>query len=76
VWFHCHACRSTLVHNQRTRVELTGRKRPYRNRGAMGTRSCHTSREYRCECGHVGWSNHIDLARRELGDVGFEALRA
>jgi hypothetical protein len=45
-------------------VTLTGRERPYRRKGVMGSRSTHVSREYRCSCGHVGWSNHVDLARR------------
>jgi hypothetical protein len=54
------------------RVELTGRTRPYRPRGVTGVRSVHTSYEYRCSCGYVGWSNHIDLAYRAGDD---EALR-
>lgn len=45
-------------------VELTGRTRsnPSHNRH---TRISGTVREYRCGCGHVGWSNHIDLERME-----------
>jgi hypothetical protein len=26
----------------------------------------HTSHEYRCGCGHVGWSTHIDILRHPL----------
>lgn len=79
VFFHCSKCRSTLVNNRHSVWELTGRKRPYRSKdySCMGTRSCHTAREYRCSCGHVGWSNHIDLAYRELGHgASWEELRA
>ena len=62
VWFSCAACRrrgSRGGHN----FQLTGRTKPYRSSGALGSRSTATSREYRCTCGHVGWSNHIDLER-------------
>jgi hypothetical protein len=47
-------------------VELTGRERPYHRKRhtVKGSRSTEISREYRCSCGHVGWSNHVDLARR------------
>lgn len=47
------------------RVWLTGRTKPYKaNHGsALGLRSESTSREYLCECGHRGWSNHVQLAR-------------
>jgi len=63
VWFRCWACRSALVRNTHTTVELTGRTRPYRRSKyhAAGIRSTPVSREYRCSCGHVGWSNHFDL---------------
>jgi hypothetical protein len=45
-------------------VTLTGREReaPSPNRGHP--RKSRMSREYRCACGHVGWSCHIDLERR------------
>jgi hypothetical protein len=47
------------------KVTLTGRTRPY-NTGNHPPRSTATRREYRCTyCGHVGWSNHVDLERRE-----------
>ena len=78
VWFACPNERRQrlLAYNYRARtfsysvphhdVELTGRTRPYKaGRGhAMGIRSTHVAREYRClGCGHVGWSNHVELAR-------------
>lgn len=45
------------------RIRLTGRTKP--NPGSsVGQRMLTTSSEYRCECGHVGWSAHVDLPRR------------
>lgn len=69
VYFACSRCRSTLVGRMDARYELTGRKRPYRSstHSSLGERSTLTRREYRCECGHVGWSNHVDLLAAELG---------
>ena len=64
-WFRCSVCRR---HGQRDHgwmggVELTGRKRPHR--GKSGARNSHIDREYRClDCGHVGWSCHVDLAHK------------
>lgn len=49
---------------QATRLELTGRTRPYRvkPRTTPGPRHGGTAREYRClDCGHVGWSAHSDV---------------
>jgi len=66
VFFHCwEARRYGHLAERGHRVELTGRTRPYRHKrySTLGTRSMSTSYEYRCECGHVGWSNHADLAR-------------
>jgi hypothetical protein len=50
---------------ERHTVTLTGRTKP--NPGHKhGGRTSALSREYRCDvCGHVGWSNHIDLERLE-----------
>lgn len=66
VFFRCWACRSTLVNDRTTTVTLTGRTKPYPHNGhhMLGQRSTRTLREYVCSCGHKGWSNHIDLARR------------
>ncbi len=71
ITFMCAKCRSTLQPDRNRgrsdRVELTGRERPYRSSGysARGIRSTGVAREYRClDCGHVGWSAHVDLARR------------
>lgn len=69
VWFRCSKCRSTVRGSKggwAGDVTLTGRERKtvsFRRRySCLGTRSTCIDREYRCECGHVGWSNHIDLA--------------
>lgn len=69
VWFRCHRDRMGDYHGPGSRVELTGREKPYPHRRghALGSRSTRTLREYRCTCGHVGWSNHVDLA--ELAGV-------
>lgn len=63
-WFTCTVDRQERF-TRSHQVELTGRERPYQpKRGtAIGTRSTFVAREYRCTCGHVGWSNHVDLAR-------------
>ncbi len=64
-FFRCSKCRSTLRGGRNTGwagcVNLTGRKRPHR--GKAGARNSFIDREYVCQdCGHVGWSCHIDLA--------------
>jgi hypothetical protein len=67
VWFRCSKCRSTLNPDRRTGwdVELTGRQRKANFKHAPGSRSSFMDREYRClSCGHVGWSNHVDLAEK------------
>lgn len=46
-------------------VTLTGRTRPTKRNGKGHPRKSWTTREYRCSCGHVGWSSHIDLERME-----------
>jgi hypothetical protein len=72
-WFACsgeRAERAVLparVAPRKHEVVLTGRTRPARDKpgSARGLRSSDTNREYRCStCGHLGWSNHIDLERR------------
>lgn len=50
-------------------VERTGRVKPYRPSRALGSRSMHERHEYRCRtCGHVGWTNHIDILKKPLGE--------
>lgn len=65
--FKCSQCR--LVGSRRgyaVDVDLTGRKKTLKTSNA-GIRNSKTEREYRCRnCGHVGWSRHMDLERKEL----------
>lgn len=69
VWFACHVGRSTIRGGGDHTVKLTGRIRPSRFSRAPGSRSTFVTREYECSCGHVGWSNHIDLARLAHPDM-------
>jgi hypothetical protein len=62
-YFRCWRDRRGDWHDRQFRIVLTGRSRPYHPERAPGTRSVLTAYEYRCDCGYVGWSNHIDLAR-------------
>lgn len=75
IHFKCHRGREyfandyALEREQRERhkeIKLTGRWRRPRPRPyhALGVRSSYFHIEYRCQCGHVGWTNHIDLAIR------------
>lgn len=41
-----------------SQIVRTGRTRPYRGHGSRHPRMLDTAHEYRCECGHVGWSAH------------------
>ncbi len=65
----CAKCRvgSNNRTDRGTRLVRTGRTRPY-NGGNLGVRGLHTFHEYRClACKHVGWSRHVDIARKPLG---------
>jgi hypothetical protein len=66
VYFKCAKCRLTrnagIGGAELNRQTLTGRTRgPYGNRGQ---RMDKFAREYKCDCGHTGWSRHVDLARK------------
>lgn len=69
ITFRCSECRKAYPHGvysshygRMNRVKLTGRKRPAGS--GRGYRKSDFSREYRClDCGHTGWSTHIDLER-------------
>jgi len=39
-------------------VTRTGRTKPAPNQGRLHPRTLSTAHEYRCACGHVGWSYH------------------
>lgn len=73
VWFKCPNARSTWNRKQPghpaagSNVELTGeRRRSYsRYAGSGGRSDINFVYRFRClDCGHVGWSRHIDIARR------------
>lgn len=63
VWFRCYNDRRGVGIDHT--VRLTGRERPSpaKKGHTKGSRSSWFLREYACSCGHVGWSNHVDLAR-------------
>ena len=63
VFFQCWAARQVGGGRAGHVVNTTGRVRPYRRKrySMRGVRSSNVSREYVCSCGHIGWSNHIDL---------------
>lgn len=71
IWFRCPVFRAmdwrtrTGADLARHVITLTGRtkRRPNPNKG--NPRKPDVSREYRCSCGHVGWSCHKDLERLE-----------
>lgn len=68
IFFVCPAARRTRNWRDpyppgHDRIVRTGRTKPNNRSGPKGLRSLHTLHEYRCECGHVGWTNHIDIER-------------
>lgn len=84
IFFECFKARSIYYGNRsskgeevtRTRierdghkVELTGRARSAPSPGRGHPRKSRLSREYKCSCGHIGWSCHADLERlaKKLG---------
>jgi hypothetical protein len=71
VWFKCPFARSkarrSSIHTDGGRnYQLTGRRLAKRCAGAVGLRSDSLFvYEFKClDCGHVGWSRHVTLARR------------
>ena len=72
LFFRCHALRRSYAHrlglDARAKhvVTLTGRKKHVGYPNGVGARRVDEwRREYRCSCGHVGWSTHIDLRDME-----------
>lgn len=72
LFFHCPKYRSARATEREAaylafmlrahrEITLTGRTRKVRK--PNGQRMTKTAREYRCTCGHVGWSRHVDLER-------------
>jgi hypothetical protein len=71
VFFHCTIARRGGDWRDSARYEghdvtRTGRTRPRRSPAVVGTRSMLTEHEYRCSCGHVGWTNHRDILTRPI----------
>jgi hypothetical protein len=79
IWFECAKARqiwygsrrndderNDRTHRERAkhRVELTGRTRPTPRTGKGHPRKSWTTFEYKCSCGHVGWSSHKNLESR------------
>lgn len=52
--------RKNFTHPLGHDVVRTGRTKPNRSR-KMGAYGIDESHEYRCSCGHVGWSTHPDI---------------
>ncbi len=65
-WFKCAASRSVTLDLHKARghkhvVTRTGRTKPRSKGAAAGVRHGHVMWEYRCSCGHHGWSAHNDI---------------
>jgi hypothetical protein len=62
----CAKCKVGHRVDRGARLVRTGRTKPYRG-GNKGVRGLMTFHEYRClVCNHVGWSRHVDIARKPL----------
>jgi hypothetical protein len=59
----------TAEERSRHVVTLTGKTRPS-TEGKGHPRKSRTTRQYKCSCGHIGWSSHIALERQEKGWEG------
>lgn len=53
-------------------VERTGRTKPAPSPTKGHPRKADRSYEYRCSCGHVGWTCHVDVLRAPLAGAGAE----
>lgn len=51
------------------RIVRTGRTKPRPVDGKRSTRNLPDRHEYRCECGHVGWSAHAGIIRFPVVDA-------
>lgn len=76
LWFRCPVQRRERVwpHPYPSGHETvrTGRTKPNRSRktGASGGRALRVLHEYRCSCGHVGWTSHVGILNRPKSDRG------
>lgn len=72
VYFACLKWRQGYWRNRRYPhdhvVKRTGRTKPYKTH-KPGIRSLKVSHEYECSCGHVGWTNHMDIVRYPLRET-------
>lgn len=74
IMFRCSRCRrncrtwngSWYAFNCEHKTALTGKWR--KRKFCVGVRSALVEVQYECDCGHVGWSNHVDLVRRAKRD--------
>lgn len=72
IWVKCPVARRTVgvgpfTHGPKSNLKLTGRRRHRFSRlaGSGGRSDTRFIYEFQClDCGHVGWSRHIDIARR------------
>lgn len=79
IWFQCAKARRIWYGSRRNNdegnertareraehvTELTGRTRRTPKTGKGHPRKSWTTFEYRCSCGHVGWSSHKNLERK------------
>lgn len=73
-YFRCSRCRRARVRwpsGCHTRVELTGKSRK-NNSSTKWPRVAYAHYQYRClDCGHIGWSNHVQLADKAGRDRGW-----
>ena len=49
------------------RIVRTGRTKPNPSRN-IGPRTLNTLHEFECQCGHVGWSRHVDILNYPLAE--------
>lgn len=67
--FRCSKCRKLgkqFSTGYVDKVVLTGRKKDMKHMGNAHGRTDRYAREYRClDCGHCGFSRHIDLMHKE-----------
>ena len=72
--WHCRRAPGVMAIDTGTHVELTGKKRRGRKQSThhRGDRSDVVEREYHClDCGHRGWSNHIELKTKSRSESAF-----
>lgn len=52
------------------RIVRTGRTKPRPHDGKRSSRNLPDRHEFRCECGHVGWSAHAGILRHPVQTPG------